>query len=173
MKNLYLMVGCPGSGKSTWVREHFATLEGYTAIVSRDDIRFSMVTEDEEYFSKENEVYNKFIEDIKFGLSYADNVIADATHLNENSRGKLLRKLGSVLKGVKVNAIVMRVPVEVALSQNEIRKGTRSYVPESAIRRMASQLTLPSFEEGFDRIYIYRPNVVGTKYTVFEKGEEQ
>ena len=35
---------------------------------TRDDIRFLLVSEDESYFSKEKQVYKKFIEDIKLQL---------------------------------------------------------------------------------------------------------
>lgn len=48
----------------------------------------------------------------------------------------------------------MKVPLEVALKQNENRKGTRAYVPETVIRRMASQMTIPTKEEGFEHIYV-------------------
>jgi hypothetical protein len=123
-------------------------------VVSRDDIRFSIVREDEEYFSHENEVYAEFIRQIKEGLNFNSEVYVDATHLNEISRAKTLRALGTSLKDVEVNVIWVRVPLEVALNQNENRKDTRSYVPRGAIRRMHSQLTRPIKEEGFDHIYI-------------------
>ena len=61
MSNLYLLCGIPGSGKSTWVRNH---LGKYDRHVSRDDIRFSLVKEDEEYFSKEEEVKKEYINKI-------------------------------------------------------------------------------------------------------------
>ena len=114
-----------------------------------------MVKEDEEYFSKEKEVYAEFISQIKEALKFETEVFADATHLNEISRAKTLRALGEVLKDVEVNVIWVRVPLEVALAQNENRIGTRSYVPKSVIRRMYSQLTKPSKEEGFDHIYVF------------------
>ena len=82
-------------------------------------------------------------------------MFADATHLNELSRAKTLRALGKCLKDVEVNIIWVRVPVEVAIKQNENRIGTRAYVPKSVIRRMYSQATMPSKEEGFEHIYIF------------------
>lgn len=160
-----------GSGKSTWIKNHLTAFPGYVKVVSRDDIRFSLVKEDEEYFSKEKEVFKKYIEEIKDGLRYCDTTIADATHLNEASRNKLLRALGPALHDVEVDAVVVKTKLETALEQNENRKDTRSYVPRSQIRRMYSQQTMPAFEEGFDKIYVYQADKVGTKYAIFERSK--
>lgn len=167
-KELFILVGCPGLGKSTFIKEHLPYFNGYSKVVSRDQIRFSMVNEDEEYFSKENDVFNKYIEEIKDGLEYCDSTIADATHLNPASRNKLLRALGNSLKGVEVNAIVIRGTLDLALAQNRKRVGTRSFVPESAVKRMFTQQIEPSFEEGFRKIYIY-DNSKDVKLMIIEK----
>lgn len=149
---LYLLMGAPGSGKSTYLKNRFSQQH---VVVSRDAIRFNMVREDEEYFSKEKEVFREYIEQIRIALKFNKEVFADATHLNENSRAKVLFALGKDLKDVEVNVIWVRVPLEVAITQNELRLGTRAYVPKSVIRRMYSQATMPSKEEGFEHIYIY------------------
>ena len=153
---LYLLMGCPGSGKSTYLNDRIKNGDG--VVISRDIIRFSLVSEDEEYFSRENEVYELFVKGIANALKFNKEVYADATHLNERSRAKLLRALGKNLKGVEVNVIYVRVPVEVAIQRNENRIGTRAYVPRSVIRRMYSQTTMPIKEEGFEHIYIVDEN---------------
>lgn len=149
---LYIMVGVPGSGKSTWILNHQAKFKRPYKVVSRDQIRFSLVGEDEEYFSKEKEVFEKFVEAIKEGLDSNLDVYADATHLNEASRSKLLRALGTSLKGIKVEAIVIRPSFDTIVKQNAQRSG-REFVPLSALRRMNYQFTMPTEEEGFDRIW--------------------
>lgn len=149
---LYLLMGCPGSGKSTYLKERFSQPP---VVVSRDAVRFSMVKEDEEYFSKEKEVFKEYIEQIRTAIKFNAEVFADATHLNESSRAKVLRALGNDLKDVEVNVIWVQVPLEVAITQNELRLSTRAYVPKSVIRRMYSQATMPSKEEGFEHIYIF------------------
>ena len=71
MKCLYVMCGVPGSGKSTFIKNHlfdFVESEDYVVVVSRDDIRFSLLNTDEaisedKYFSKEDEVWEKYIKD--------------------------------------------------------------------------------------------------------------
>ena len=58
---LYLMCGIPGSGKSTWIKQNKIESD---AVISRDVVRFSLVKEHEEYFSKETEVFYTFIDQI-------------------------------------------------------------------------------------------------------------
>lgn len=169
-KELYVLVGAPGSGKSTWAQTHLSSLPTPALYVSRDIIRYSLVNEDEEYFSKEKEVYKQFISAIKHGLQKCNSVIADATHLNKNSRGKLLRSLGTSLRDVEVSAIVIQNTLEDTLSQNKMRHGTRAFVPEEQVKKMHASMTMPAFEEGFDTIYIYNPKNIDAKYTILKKG---
>lgn len=147
MKSLFVMCGCPGSGKSTWVQEQIKKMNVETAWVSRDAIRFSMVAEDEEYFSKEDDVFRIFCETIQKELDAGKMVFADATHLNEKSRNKTLDKLN--LDGVNIFMVNFNLPIEICLKQNENRKGTRAYVPRSVIRRMSAQYVEPSDDEKY------------------------
>lgn len=161
MKTLYMMCGIPGVGKSTFIKNNLPKFCGHTAVISRDAIRFSLVAENEPYFSKEKEVYSRFIADIDFGLENSDNVIVDATHLNPGSRRKLINALGaSALKNVKIVAIVINASVDTALEQNNLRAGTRGYVPEDAIYNMADSFQIPNFDtdEFLDEIVIIQQN---------------
>jgi predicted kinase len=89
---LYIMCGPAGSGKSTWARGN--SNPTVSAIISRDKIRFSMVNEDEQYFSKETQVYNTYCNQIAQALDnkYLE-VYADATHLSAKTRIQLLDKV--------------------------------------------------------------------------------
>ena len=150
-KNLVLTMGIPGAGKSTLLKEKCNPKT--EIIVSRDKIRFSKLSEKDEYFANENEVWKEYITTLKLFLTddNYETVIADATHLNARAREKVLRSLEEILKTGNINVYVLFVnaSLETALERNTQRKG-RALVPESAIRNMYNSLQTPSEKEGYD-----------------------
>lgn len=154
MADLILMMGIPGAGKSTYV-EKYAPFDG--VIVSRDKIRFELVKEDEPYFSREDEVFEEFIRHIVYGLRKGYNVYADATHLTPKSRAKVINAVKRYYVPDKVKVLWVQVELEVALAQNELRKGTRAHVPPSVIRNMEEQITAVDLEiEDIDELEVLK-----------------
>lgn len=138
---LYISCGIPGSGKSTFLKKYVKKDE---SIVSRDEIRFALLKDGEEYFSHEEEVFKHFVNIITEFINSGLNVYADATHLNKASRDKLLYALKKVgCEPSSIEAIYFDVPLKVCLERNEKRYETRAYVPRGVIRRMFYQLEFP------------------------------
>ena len=150
MANLYLMCGVPGCGKSTFLKNKIKN--NNSVIISRDAIRFSIVKPDEEYFSHEDEVLEIFWNQINEALAANKTVYVDQTSLTPRARKWLLQHITGY---EHANLIWIDEDLETCLERNEMRKGTRAYVPRGVIRRMFSQFIEPSLEEGFYRIFRY------------------
>ena len=144
MKTLWIMCGVPGSGKTYYAKHKLINGPGWW-YVSRDIVRFSLVKEDEEYFSKEKDVFDEYIRQIKKGLNEEGifNVVADATHLNTASRKKLINAIGR--KDIQIIPVVMRTDMMTSMRQNEQREG-RAKVPTSVLRRMSAQFEEPAYD---------------------------
>lgn len=148
-KELKMMVGIPGSGKSTWAiaeKERLQNEGKMVAYISRDEIRFSLVEDNEDYFSREKEVFNKFIQVTQAALNSLDKdvVIIDATHISPASRRKVLNRLNS-LSDICLTLEVMDVPTSICLERNASREG-RAKVPDFAILNMAENFEVPHDE---------------------------
>ena len=136
---LYVMCGIPGSGKSTFAKEKL----GHIYYVSRDAIRFSLEKENEEYFNAEKDVFSKFVAEINQCLGLGQDCVADATHLNELSRRKLLKAITAECDVVFVE---MLTPVATCKIYNNNREG-RARVPDDAMNRMAQAFVRPKLYE--------------------------
>jgi predicted kinase len=134
------MVGCPRSGKSTYAN-NLAEKNSNMVVVSRDVIRFSMISEEDEYFSKEDAVFKEFTRQIDEHLAKGEDVIADATHLNRKSRYKLIKNLKA--EPDKINVIYVNTPLNICQARNTERKGTRSFVPKETVERMFYSIEEP------------------------------
>ena len=145
---LYLMCGFPGSGKTTAAKKA-AKSDPRIKYVSRDEIRYTMVSDQEHYFDRENEVYREFCNQISRWLQQGNYVIADATHLTKNSRKKLLN---NIIKPAQIRCIFVNTPFNICMERNSKRKGI-TRVPDKQMYRMKNTLQMPSATEGFDMIF--------------------
>lgn len=146
MSKLIMMMGIPGAGKTTWIKNNFPDVEP----ISRDKIRFEILDQrGGDYFDYEDEVFEKFIYQIIGSLVVDEIAIADATHLNKKSRAKVLNKVRKFAD--EIECIWIDVDIETAFAQNDQREG-RAWVKHGIIRRMFFSLEAPEFDEGFDAI---------------------
>lgn len=134
-----MLAGIPGSGKSTWLRTHLGDGDAY---VSRDEVRFSIIGDNEDYFSHETEVFDKFVAEIEEKLNEGKRVFADATHINWASRRKLIERLHN-REDINIDVYYFNITSALAIARNNQRDG-RARVPENIIRRMHSQFRNPT-----------------------------
>jgi predicted kinase len=157
-KRVFITVGVPASGKSSFIRKQIKENSG--AYISRDEVRFSIITDEDDYFGKENLVFDTFVQKVQNAIddeNGPEDVYVDATHVSWGSRRKILNRLsfGNVKELVW---LYFRVPVKTALARNSSRTG-RSLVPETAILSMAENITKP------------KPNERNRVWTINKDGE--
>lgn len=146
--NLVVMVGPPGCGKTTFIKNQ--SLKGNH--ISRDKIRFSLLEDGETYFGKEDLVFKEYVKQIQESLDAGCRTYADATHLNEKSRNKLLDNLN--LENVDIYMVVFDTTLNECLERNSKREG-RERVPETALKRMYLSKTNPKGDQKYRYKEVY------------------
>ena len=147
MPKLYILCGPSGCGKTTWALEFIQKPENADVrYISRDAIRYEMVNPNEEYFSREKEVFRRFAGTITQTLVDGFDIIADATHLNQFSRRKLTQAIDMCFQDYQIIYVVFNVNVDTCLERNQNREG-RANVPENVIRNMCRDFRAPSLDE--------------------------
>ena len=168
MSKIIMMVGCPGSGKSTFAKTMIENNENMI-IVSRDEIRYSIVKEDEPYFAREDDVIAEYYYTIAKNLDEGKTVIADATQLNPKGRKKVVDNVKFLTKEpFTVETILFNVPIETCIKRNDYRSGRRR-VPHSVIRRMHTQMVLPNLD---CESYIDKTWIIDENFNIKEYGGE-
>ena len=146
------MSGIPGSGKSTWIRDRMVPGAEW---ISRDNVRFAILSNEDDYFAHEDDVFDTFINYINQTLEKDEihTIYIDATHLNKRSRDKVMRRIHK--ENIKsITCVCFDVPIEICYCRNNLRTG-RSRVPQTAIYNMYQSYRIPNKEtENFDRIII-------------------
>lgn len=145
MNTLYMMIGLPASGKSTYAKK--ISQETGAQIVSSDEIRKELwgSYDDREHNNETFRVVeDKILEELEKG-----DVVYDATNLNYKRRMNFLQRL----KGIEKVAVLMLTPYEECSKRNNLRQRK---VPDEAMERMYFNIDIPLYYEGFDEIIIKR-----------------
>ena len=140
-----LAVGLSGSGKSSWFKRHNITP------LSSDTLR-QLLFDDPTEQRFQDLVFSNLRSMLKARLIARRPMnYVDATNLSTHDRQGWIKMAHDF--GYEVHGVYFDVPVEVCMERNQRRARV---VPEDVMRRMASKLRPPSFEEGFAKLTVVR-----------------
>jgi predicted kinase len=146
---LYILIGVPGSGKSTYAEELFQKSECGVALVSSDQIRKSLYG-DESCQDNPKRVFAIAHQATIDQLNKSYDVIFDATNIYAKDRMDLILKVCfEVKKPVRFVAVYFDTPISECIKRQDLRERK---VPTKVIEKMGRQIDKPTFQEGFDII---------------------
>lgn len=140
---MVVLVGLPGSGKSTW-----AERQGVTPL-SSDAIRHLLADD-----ATDQTIHRRVFLTMRFLLRQRLAIgrpvsYVDATSLTPAERAPYIAMARRA--GCDAEAVFFDVPLEVCRERN---RGRHRVVPDEALEAMAAKLVPPRLEEGFSKITI-------------------
>ena len=150
MNTLYITVGLPGSGKSTYVKNFIKNKD--IEYLSSDSLR-AVYGKSEEDQTVTPLVFGHIKRKVDEFLKDGKNVLVDATSVNRKERSDYINTAKKY--GAKVVAIVFKMDRQGLIDRNKKRgeQGGR-VVPDWVIDKMLAKFEEPSYDEGID-VMIY------------------
>jgi len=145
MNKLYVLVGVPGSGKSTWVKSQLWTND--CVIVSTDHFVENYARDTGQSYS---DVFQEYMPTVVNAREQKKDIIWDQTSTSIATRAKKFRMLPEYYK----IAVVFKTPPTAEL-QRRLASRPGKNIPWEVVSNMAQQLEAepPTIEEGFDEIW--------------------
>jgi predicted kinase len=140
-----LAIGLPGSGKSSWFKRH------NIHPLSSDLLR-ELLFDDAQEQRFQDLIFSNLRSMLKARLIARRPLnYVDATNLTPHDRHSWIKLAKDY--GYDVQGVFFDVPLDVCMERHQ-RRGR--VVPEDIMRKMASKLKPPTFEEGFSKITVVR-----------------
>lgn len=148
--SLILLVGIPGSGKTTYAKDYIKQNPN-TIHLSSDAIRKELYG-DENIQGNPGDVFSLMQKRTIESLNNGYNVLYDATNITRKDRSGII---GVCPKFAKIECHIIWAPIEVCIERDAARERT---VGKEVIDRMLKRFQAPYYDEGIDEIKVILPN---------------
>ena len=148
--NLIILVGIPGSGKTTYAKEYVKKYNN-TIHLSSDSIRAELYG-DESIQGNPGEIFSLMQKRAIEALNDGRDVIYDATNITRKDRSCIINLCP---KFVKIEAHIIWAPIEECITRDIKRERT---VGKEVIDKMLKHFQAPFYDEGIDEITIIKPD---------------
>lgn len=148
-KVLAICVGAPGTGKSTYINQHF---KGYT-VVSNDHIIEEYAKEHHMNYSEAyNELDSKTVKKefnrrLQDAIKHKTRIVIDNTNMSVKARRRVLQYFDDSWKKIAVVFHINRSELDKRLDTRH--KETGKHIPSNVVDRMLESFQMPTEQEGF------------------------
>jgi|SRR6185312_13202954 len=157
LPEIQILIGLPGSGKSTYVRQLEYKSQIKYSIISTDDVveifGFMMNRKYSQIWKDLIDSVTKIVK-IQFRLALEDksNILYDQTNLTAEKRKSILTKVPA---GYRKIAVVFNPPFDVIKERLVTRaQNTGKVISLNIVEDMQKRFEYPTLEEGFDEIRV-------------------
>ena len=162
---LILLVGVPGSGKSTYARNKVNNGDGNIVWLSSDAIREKLYG-DAACQDNPGKVFEIMQKEAVEALDKGFDVIYDATNITRKARAGILN---AVPKYVRKCCVVIWAPIDICIERDKARERT---VGKEVIDKMLKRFEAPFYDEGFDTILVHVSDVHYNRKKYYEDAIE-
>jgi predicted kinase len=150
MPKAYILVGIPGSGKSTWIKNQTWTL-GLTVVSTDVFVEDYAKVHDKTYTEAFAEymptAIDLMVDQVVFAREHGHDIIWDQTSVTVASRIKKF----NMLPGYEMIAVVFPIPGKEELTRR-LNSRPGKIIPDNVIQQMIDSFEMPTTDEGFTTV---------------------
>ena len=145
---LIMLVGIPGSGKTTYAKE-YAQIHDETIHISSDSIRAELYG-DESIQGDPATVFSLMQKRTVEAINSGKNVLYDATNMTRKDRAGII---AACPRHAQIEAHIIWAPIEICIERDANRERT---VGKAVIDKMLKRFQAPYYDENIDEIIVVR-----------------
>ena len=146
----YMLIGCPGAGKTTWVLKNHPELGHASTDKYIDQFAAEQgISYNDAFMPNIKEATSRMIDDVQNFQFMEQDFVWDQTNMSKKSRANKIKNL----VGYRVIAVLFETP-EVEELQKRLASRPGKTIPKYVLESMIASYEVPTLDEGFYKIMI-------------------